>query len=294
MGPIDAAALPRQARRATAARTAPPNTAPVCQAQESRSDDDRDRGAPRRSLSNSVSAAAADDQRPPGAPRCCSTASPSCCCAPTTTSGFADHPRIRDAAADAARRWGVGAGASRLVSGTMTIHRPPRGAARRASRDRGLRPVRLRLPREPRRPRRARRPQATRSSPTSSTTRRSSTGAGSRARDVVVYRHRDMEHLAGASRASGGRGEKVIATDSVFSMDGDLAPLEEIVDSPSARRTDGHRRGPRRRSLGPGRPRRDRARRAWRARSTSWSEPSARRSAPTVPTPAPARRWCAC
>ena len=36
--------------------------------------------------------------------------------------GFADHPRVREAAADAAMRWGVGAGASRLVSGTMAIH----------------------------------------------------------------------------------------------------------------------------------------------------------------------------
>src|SRR2546425_11625615 len=36
---------------------------------------------------------------------------------------LADHPRVREAAADAAMRWGVGAGASRLVSGTMTIHR---------------------------------------------------------------------------------------------------------------------------------------------------------------------------
>src|SRR5689334_23508159 len=37
--------------------------------------------------------------------------------------GLADHPRVREAAADAAMRWGVGSGASRLVSGTMTIHR---------------------------------------------------------------------------------------------------------------------------------------------------------------------------
>ena len=37
--------------------------------------------------------------------------------------GLADHPRVREAAAEAAMRWGVGAGASRLVSGTMTIHR---------------------------------------------------------------------------------------------------------------------------------------------------------------------------
>src|SRR5215210_840628 len=37
--------------------------------------------------------------------------------------GLADHPRVREAAAGAAMRWGVGAGASRLVSGNMTIHR---------------------------------------------------------------------------------------------------------------------------------------------------------------------------
>src|ERR1700679_3694692 len=37
--------------------------------------------------------------------------------------GLADHPRVREAAADAAMRWGVGACSSRLVSGTMTIHR---------------------------------------------------------------------------------------------------------------------------------------------------------------------------
>src|SRR3569832_1629598 len=37
--------------------------------------------------------------------------------------GLADHPRVLEAAADAAMRWGVGAGASRLVSGSMTVHR---------------------------------------------------------------------------------------------------------------------------------------------------------------------------
>src|SRR5256885_8031678 len=37
--------------------------------------------------------------------------------------GLADHPRVREAAAEAAMRWGVGAGASRLVSGEMSVHR---------------------------------------------------------------------------------------------------------------------------------------------------------------------------
>ncbi len=37
--------------------------------------------------------------------------------------GLADHPRVREAAADAAMRYGVGAGSARPVSGTMRIHR---------------------------------------------------------------------------------------------------------------------------------------------------------------------------
>ena len=37
--------------------------------------------------------------------------------------GLADHPRVRQAAADAAMRWGVGAGAARMSCGTMTLHR---------------------------------------------------------------------------------------------------------------------------------------------------------------------------
>jgi glycine C-acetyltransferase/8-amino-7-oxononanoate synthase len=37
--------------------------------------------------------------------------------------GLADHPRVREAAAEAAIRYGAGSGASRLVSGNMTIHR---------------------------------------------------------------------------------------------------------------------------------------------------------------------------
>ena len=37
--------------------------------------------------------------------------------------GLADHPRVREAAADAALRWGAGAGGARLVAGNMTLHR---------------------------------------------------------------------------------------------------------------------------------------------------------------------------
>jgi 8-amino-7-oxononanoate synthase len=146
--------------------------------------------------------------------------------------GLADHPRVREAAAEAAMRWGVGAGASRLVSGTMTIHH--RLEERLAAFAHSEACVLF--------------------------------GSGylanagvigalagrgdvifsdelnhasiidacrlSRA-EVVVYRHLDVEHLAWSlrrHRGGKGAGSRVIATDAVFSMDGDRAPLEEIVE----------------------------------------------------------------
>src|SRR6202790_2104969 len=36
--------------------------------------------------------------------------------------GLADHPRVREAAAEAAMRWGVGAGSSRLACGGVANH----------------------------------------------------------------------------------------------------------------------------------------------------------------------------
>lgn len=45
---------------------------------------------------------------------------------------------------------------------------------------------------------------------------------------VHVYRHRDMNHLADLLR--GCRGRRLIVSDSVFSMDGDLAPLPDLYD----------------------------------------------------------------
>ncbi|HEY1457948.1 MAG TPA: aminotransferase class I/II-fold pyridoxal phosphate-dependent enzyme, partial [Solirubrobacteraceae bacterium] len=47
--------------------------------------------------------------------------------------------------------------------------------------------------------------------------------------EVVVYRHGDVDHLEWSMHRHGGRGGRVIVTDSVFSMDGDVAPLEEIA-----------------------------------------------------------------
>ncbi len=52
---------------------------------------------------------------------------------------------------------------------------------------------------------------------------------------MFVYDHLDVEHLAWGIAKAEGRGA-LIVTDSVFSMDGDVAPLREIVDLAQRRR----------------------------------------------------------
>ena len=143
--------------------------------------------------------------------------------------GLADHPRVREAAADAAMRWGAGAGASRLVSGTMTIHGrlEERLAAFKGSEAcvlfgsgylANLGTIgALAGPGD---------------AVFSDELNHASIVDGckcSRAR-VHVYRHLDAEHLDWSLRHHRGEGRRLIATDSVFSMDGDLAPLQEIVE----------------------------------------------------------------
>src|SRR3954467_4873611 len=141
--------------------------------------------------------------------------------------GLADHPRVREAAADAAMRWGVGAGASRLVSGTMTVHR--RLEERLAAFEdtdaallfgsgylANLGVVSALA--------------GAGSVVFSDELNHASIIDGCRLAPAgtLVYRHADVEHLAWGLRNSAGR-SALIVTDSVFSMDGDVAPLAEIV-----------------------------------------------------------------
>ncbi len=140
--------------------------------------------------------------------------------------GLADHPRVRQAAADAAERFGAGAGASRLISGNMSLHSK---LEQRLAAFAGYEAALL-------------------------------FGSGylanlgaiatlARGGDVVfsdelnhasiidgcrlsraerfVYRHRDLEHLAWGMRKAGPRAA-LIVTDAVFSMDGDIAPIAEL------------------------------------------------------------------
>ncbi|HEY7830988.1 MAG TPA: 8-amino-7-oxononanoate synthase [Solirubrobacteraceae bacterium] len=143
--------------------------------------------------------------------------------------GLADHPRVREAAAEAAMRWGVGAGASRLVSGTMTIHRR---LEERLAEWEGSESCVLfgsgylanigvigAL--------------AGKGDTIFSDELNHASiidGARLSKAQVVVYRHADSEHLHWCLRRHGGTGRQLIVTDAVFSMDGDIAPLQDIVE----------------------------------------------------------------
>jgi glycine C-acetyltransferase/8-amino-7-oxononanoate synthase len=144
--------------------------------------------------------------------------------------GLADHPRVRQAAAEAAMRWGVGAGSSRLVSGSMTIHRrlEERLAAFEGSEScllfgsgylANLGVIGALAGRE--------------DVIFSDELNHASIIDGCRlsGAEVVVYRHRDVEHLDWCMRRHGERrAGRLIVTDSVFSMDGDIAPLAHIAE----------------------------------------------------------------
>jgi 8-amino-7-oxononanoate synthase len=142
--------------------------------------------------------------------------------------GLANHPRLRQAAADAALSLGTGAGASRLISGSMSIHAELES---RLAEFKGTEAALLFG---------------------SGYLANAGTIAALAGRDEVVfsdelnhasiidgcrlagaetfvYRHADPEHLEwGLGRAAGRAA--LIATDGVFSMDGDIAPLPELVD----------------------------------------------------------------
>ena len=142
--------------------------------------------------------------------------------------GLADHPRVREAAADAAMKWGVGTGASRLVSGTMTVHKrledrlanfkgtdsallfgsgylANTGVIAALAEKGGL--------------------------ICSDELNHASLIDGCRlsGAETFVYDHCDPDHLAWGLHKAKGR-PALVVTDSVFSMDGDVAPLAQIVD----------------------------------------------------------------
>jgi 8-amino-7-oxononanoate synthase len=141
--------------------------------------------------------------------------------------GLADHPRVRHAAAEAAMRWGAGAGASRLISGNMQPHRR---LEERLAEFKGYEAALLfgsgYLANTGAIAALAGRGEVV----FSDELNHASIVDGcrlSRAK-TFVYRHGDVEHLAWGLREAAGRGS-LIVTDGVFSMDGDVAPLEGLA-----------------------------------------------------------------
>jgi glycine C-acetyltransferase/8-amino-7-oxononanoate synthase len=141
--------------------------------------------------------------------------------------GLADHPRVRQAAADAAMRWGVGAGAARVASGTMTLHRrlEERLAAFLSQRAALLFGSGA-LANLGTIPALARRGEIVLFDELSHPSIQD--GCRLSGAEAVPYRHTDADHLAWALRQADGRAA-LIATDGMFGLDGDVAPLAEIV-----------------------------------------------------------------
>jgi 8-amino-7-oxononanoate synthase len=142
--------------------------------------------------------------------------------------GLAHHPLVCEAAAEAAIRWGAGAGAARLISGTMEPHVELEASL---ADFKGYESALL-----------------FGSGYLANTgTIAALAGKGevvfsdelnhasivdgcrlSRA-ETFVYRHGDVEHLAWGLRGAGARAA-LIVSDGLFSMDGDLAPLAELQE----------------------------------------------------------------
>jgi glycine C-acetyltransferase/8-amino-7-oxononanoate synthase len=143
--------------------------------------------------------------------------------------GLAAHPRVRQAAVSAIDGYGVGAGASRLVAGSLEpLHRLEANLARLKSAEAALvfgsgylanlgTLTALMGPGD---------------AIFSDELNHASLIDGCRLAkaDLKIYRHCDTDHLKALLEGSAGARRRLIVTDSIFSMDGDFAPLREIVE----------------------------------------------------------------
>jgi 8-amino-7-oxononanoate synthase len=144
--------------------------------------------------------------------------------------GLSAHPTVVAAARDALERWGTGAGASRLVTGSRPIH----GELERALAE-------------------WKDAEAAVCFPTgfaanlgvlsvlggpgvhvlSDELNHASIIDGCRLSraELAIFRHRDLTHLHELLRsADAAAAPKLVVTDAVFSMDGDVAPVDELLD----------------------------------------------------------------
>lgn len=143
--------------------------------------------------------------------------------------GLATEPRVVEAAAEAARRYGAGAGASRLMTGHTDLHAALEAdlAAWKGTEAALVFPTgfaanlgvltALAGPRD---------------AIFADALNHASLIDGARLCRATVryYRHGDLDHLEHLIRKTRCRGRRLIVTDGVFSMDGDLAPLPGLVE----------------------------------------------------------------
>jgi 8-amino-7-oxononanoate synthase len=142
--------------------------------------------------------------------------------------GLADRAEVREAAAEAALRWGAGSGASRLISGNMEPHRQlEERLAGFKGYEAGLLFGSGYLANTGLVPALAGKGEVV----FSDELNHASIVDGCRLSraETFVYRHRDLEHLAWALYHQRGK-PALIVTDGVFSMDGDVAPLPELLE----------------------------------------------------------------
>lgn len=143
--------------------------------------------------------------------------------------GLANHPALREAAKEAIDRYGCGSGASRLISGNMALHEE---VEEKIARLKGTEAALI----------------FNSGYQCNAGILSALVGAGdvilsdalnhaslidgcrlSRAR-VVVYPHADLGRLEDELRRVPSRSRRLIVTETLFSMDGDRAPLREIVE----------------------------------------------------------------
>lgn len=143
--------------------------------------------------------------------------------------GLANHPALREAAKDAIDRYGCGSGASRLISGNMTLHEELeaklaelKGTEAALVFNSGFQAnvgiISTLIGQG--------------DAVVSDALNHASIIDGCRLSraQVYVYGHADLQQLEDCLKQASACRRKLIVTETLFSMDGDEAPLEEMVD----------------------------------------------------------------
>lgn len=142
--------------------------------------------------------------------------------------GFANHPKLKEAAKAAVDHYGVGPAAVRSIAGTQTLHRELekklaafKGVEDTISVQSGLLANQAVIPTIT----------AAEDVIFSDELNHASIIDGTRLSKakVVRYKHNDVADLEAKLKAETNARNRLIITDGVFSMDGDVAPMQEIV-----------------------------------------------------------------